>query len=565
MAAVFAIRTQRTARTAALLGRALSARVSPWRLLARCPGWPASERLVQSLPALIGGDAERGAELYAGNFDLAGSDASADGLSIFALAPPSRAWFRELHGFAWLADLRASDTALARAYGRALVEEWIARGCRKRGAQAPDTAARRILSWLENAPFLLADSEPAFRRAFARSLARQARRLYRDFGSAPAGTPRLSAAVAITATGLCLDERPAVTNAGRKLLGDELALQILPDGGHVSRNPAALIAVLRDLLPLRHLFALRQMEPPAGLLVAIDRLQPMLRFFRHGDGTLALFNGMGATQAALLSAIVAADDAQGRPVLNAGHSGYQRIEAGPALLIADAGLPPPPLFSTAAHAGTLSFEFSVGRERMIVNCGTPAGEGVEALKASRRTAAHSTVTIAEASSSRFARSDALNALVGGLPMVEGPEHVECVREDGPEATVLRLAHDGYSPRFGIVHQRRLKLAHDGSRLEGVERFRSVGSRKPSAQPFAVRFHLHPDVQAARTADGSSVILRLPSGMAWTFEAEGLSCEVEESILFSAAEGARHAEQIVVRGTTGDIERLAWSFSRTAPR
>jgi len=32
----------------------------------------------------------------------------------------------------------------------------------------------------------------------------------------------------------------------------------------------------------------RRLHPPAQLLNAIDRMLPMLRLFRHGDGTLAL-------------------------------------------------------------------------------------------------------------------------------------------------------------------------------------------------------------------------------------------------------------------------------------
>src|SRR3546814_5768350 len=62
---------------------------------------------------------------------------------------------------------------------------------------------------------------------------------------------------------------------------------------------------------------------------------------------------------------------------------------------------------------------------------------------------------------------------------------------------------------------------DGARLEGVERFRMVGPRKAVPQSFAVRFHLHPDVRAARTGEGRSVILRLPSGLAWTFDADAI--------------------------------------------
>ncbi len=78
-------------------------------------------------------------------------------------------------------------------------------------------------------------------------------------------------------------------------LADELDRQILPDGGHISRNPGTLIDLLIDLLPLRQAFAARNIAPPPALLNAIDRMMPMLRFFRHGDGSFALFNGMGPT------------------------------------------------------------------------------------------------------------------------------------------------------------------------------------------------------------------------------------------------------------------------------
>ena len=54
-------------------------------------------------------------------------------------------------------------------------------------------------------------------------------------------------------------------------------------------------------------------------------MMPMLRFFRHGDGNFALFNGMGPTAADLMATILAYDDARGEPVTNAPHSGYQRI------------------------------------------------------------------------------------------------------------------------------------------------------------------------------------------------------------------------------------------------
>ena len=90
--------------------------------------------------------------------------------------------------------------------------------------------------------------------------------------------------------------RRATSRAATKRLSDELERQILPDGGHISRNPGALIELLLDLLPLRQAFTARNVAPPPALLNAIDRMMPMLRFFRHGDGNFALFNGMGPTR-----------------------------------------------------------------------------------------------------------------------------------------------------------------------------------------------------------------------------------------------------------------------------
>ena len=102
-------------------------------------------------------------------------------------------------------------------------------------------------------------------------------------------------------------------------------------------------------------------------------MMPMLRFFRHSDGTFAHFNGMGATPADLLLTLLAYDDTRGAPLSNAPHSAYQRLEAGGGVLIMDTGRAPPIEMSLEAHAGCLSFEFSSPKQSLIVvNCGMPA-------------------------------------------------------------------------------------------------------------------------------------------------------------------------------------------------
>src|SRR5262249_34445435 len=266
---------------------------------------------------------------------------------------------------------------------------------------------------------------------------------------------------------LCMARQIGHLRGATKRLVSELERQILPDGGHISRNPGVIIEVLLDLLPLSQAFTARNLPPPPALINAIDRMMPMLRFFRHVDGTFALFNGMGPTPPDLLATVLAYDDARGTPVANAPYSGYQRIDAGPTVVLMDTGGPPPPVVSGDAHAGCLAFEFSSKQQRIVVNCGMP-GNGTENWRQlARTTAAHSTVTFSDAngddvSSCRFLKSMAFRRLFG-IPIIDGPRHVTVARDTEEGAIVLRASHDGYASQFGIIHERFIAVSTDGNK------------------------------------------------------------------------------------------------------
>src|SRR6516162_5795038 len=100
--------------------------------------------------------------------------------------------------------------------------------------------------------------------------------------------------------------------------------RFFPTAGMRAAIPVRSLKSL-DLLPLRQAFASRNIAPPQALQNAIDRMMPMLRFFRHSEGTFAHFNGMGATPADLLLTLLAYDEARGAPFSNAPYSGYQRL------------------------------------------------------------------------------------------------------------------------------------------------------------------------------------------------------------------------------------------------
>ena len=545
------------------VGRFLGHRVWRWPLLLF-----RTERLLIAPPDLRTSDATRASEIYAGRFAFAGKVVVCDDRSIFGMDPPSEEWAAELLGFAWLRHLRAAESAISRANARALVDEWIAlQGAWHPLAWRPDVLSRRVISWFSQAALVLQDADVTFYRRFLRSLIAQVQYLRRTAADARRGVAHLQAVIAIAESTLCIAGHARRINSATAWLRQELQQQILPDGGHIGRDPGAVIDILLDLLPLRQIYASRNIPPPPALLNAIDRMMPMVRFFRHSDGSFARFNGMGPTPADLLLTLLAYDETSGAPLSNASHSGYQRLEAGGGVLIMDVGKPPPLEMSFEAHAGCLSFEFSTPRHGLlIVNCGMPPTARDDWRHVARATPAHSTVTLNGASSARFVTSPTLRHLLGGAPLLDGPARVAVNREDAADAIVLRASHDGYAERFGLVHQRTIMLAADGTRLEGEDAFvaaRGQHAPRSGKGEFAIRFHLHPTVKATRLSDGHGAMLLTPDKDVWTFAVRDGQVELEDSVYLAGAEGPRRTAQLVIYGQVRDMPRVAWSLQQTS--
>jgi uncharacterized heparinase superfamily protein len=522
-----------------------------------------ADRLLIAPQDLRTADGTRASEIYAGRFAFAGKVVISDGRSPFEIAPPSEEWAASLLGFGWLRHLRAAESGITRANARALVDEWIAvQGAYHPIGWQPQIMARRIVSWLSHAPLILHDADEQFYRRFLRSLVRQVRYLRHTAMEARDGVPRLQALVTLAYAALCMAGQARHMRGTIKQLVTEIERQILPDGGHISRNPGALIELLLDFLPLRQAFQARNIAPPPQLNNAIDRMMPMMRFFRHGDGAFAHFNGMGPTLADLMATILAHDDARGAPLSNAPHSGYQRVELGEMVLLMDVGHPPPIGVSQEAHAGCLSFELSHGLQRIVVNCGLPGTNRETWRQVARATAAHSTVVFNDTSSCRFLESGSFKRLLG-TPIVSGPIDIQVTREERGDAVILRTSHDGYADRFKVIHQRALKLALGGDRIDGEDLFVTTeGDMLPTdvSDEFAVRFHLHPSVKANKLTDGHGAMLMLPSRDVWTFNAYEDRVEIEESVYLSGSDGPRRAVQMVIYGRARKIPRVHWTFT-----
>ena len=542
-----------------LRGRVRLGPVYRWRFTGRTP-----ERILIAPPDLRLADPQIAHEIYHCRFPFAGTLIDTQGTSPFEIDVANRAWLAALHGFGWLRHMHAAETDLAAANARALVADWMMVHGRRIGGIAWEggVTARRIIAWLQHSGVVLQGADYSFYRVFLKSLALQVRYLRTVAPEMPDGENRLRARIALAFAALSLPTAQTARRTAARQLSAELDRQILPDGGHVSRNPEAVLELLADLLPLRYTYSNQAEAPPEALIGAVERMLPALRFFRHQDGTLARFNGMGATSHDRIAAILHHDDTAGAPLLHAPHSGYERLAMGGVTVIADAGPPPPAELSHQAQAGCLSFELSSGRSHFVVNCGVDTYGAEDFRPLSRSTAAHSTATLNDTSSARFALSHGFGSLIG-TPLIDGPRQVACRRldSDGIQAFVAR--HDGYLARFGLYHERELALSAAGDVLEGTDRiFRKGGevARANGRDNVSVRFHLHPDVALFENRR-HGLVLAGADGERWEFSCEELAPEVEDSLFFAGIGGPRRSRQIVFSYRASEHPEIHWRFLR----
>jgi len=532
------------------------------------PGTKA-EQLLLAPQELRTADPSFATELYNGHFGLAGRLAEVEIESPFEIAPPSEAWARELYGFGWLRHLRAAGSELSREQAKVLVNDFITlKHSIHPIAWQPEIVGRRVISWLSNSVLILDSGDPEGYESFLRSLTSQLRYLSASYRKGPDGVPRLVALMALIYAGLCIAEQQAVVERYSRPFCKELERQILPDGGHISRNPEALVELLLDLLPLRQCFVARDRTPPKELTDAIDRIMPMLRFFRTGDGTLARFNGAGPTQTDALATVLAYDDVEGKPVRGATNSGYVRLECGPTLLICDVGAAPAPSLSGDAHAGFLSFELSSGNCPIIVNCGAPPPHHDEWRPFSRSTPAHSTLSFEETSSAEFATTNANGSGIAPDAPLTGPANAQASFSDQSDNLRIKGSHDGYMADFGVSHARQFLISPDGLLISSEDKLTApVGLKSPDGGmiggEFAIRFHLHPTVKAELAEHGASALLTLPNGERWRISSNAPETRIEESFFLADARRPQPSSQVVLGGMMGDAfeVRIVWNIER----
>jgi uncharacterized heparinase superfamily protein len=413
----------------------------------------------------------------------------------------SKLWLYNLHYFNGLGAPVNPERVVWR---QALTLRWIAENPPGEGVGwEPFPTALRIVNWIKWA--LAGEATTSLWRD---SLATQADWLEGSIEWRLLGNHLLANAKALIFAGLYFSGPDADRRLakGLRLHQKQLTEQILDDGGHFERSPMYHALALEDLLDLINLAqassAIDQARIDEWAGIA-DRMADWLASMAHPDGQISFFNDAAFAVAAAPSDLFAYAQRLGlrapsTPTAGAvwlKTSGYVRLAQGDAVALIDAAPIGPDHQPGHAHADTLSFELSVGRERIIVNGGTSVyGDGPD-RQAERSTAAHSTVVIDGCDSSEVWAG----FRVGRRARVS---EVRVADHDG--VVEASAAHDGYIWRPGRpVHRRRWRLQS--------RRLSIADAIEGEAETAVAHFHLGPGVQGRADPEGQGGELIAPSG------------------------------------------------------
>lgn len=489
---------------------------------------------------------------------------------------PSARFAEWLHKFDWFWDMSLIGDREGGEKARLLVDQWIATyGDWNAFAWQNDIMASRLYAWLSNWGLVLASDRLETTGQIRRNNSfRQIRHLRSNYHKTSDGIPKLKAATVITMAGLLRpDKSYDYLNRGLDWLDEQIHLQILPDGGHISRAPADCVEALEILTTLDQALDKKSIEGSPSINRALERLRHIIPFFQMPDGGLAAFNGSGKGDAKMINNLLKFSKTTASPFVYCPHTGYQRIHQNGTVILIDSGESTPYPYDKEAHLAPLAFEMSTKGGRMIVNCGWSREQPETWRDLMRLTAAHSTLTLSNLSAGELTAGGIRGQLFNDHIGVD-VDAVESTRREQAEGVWLEMSHKGYLARTGLSHRRKLYIHESGHDIRGEDSLLVPLGQTPkshNALPFDIRFHLHPSVKATLAQDLHSALLIQPGRIGWRFRTDGGPMRIEDSVYLAEGDKPVKTEQIVISGSAfadGDGEsksnRVRWSFRKLEP-
>ncbi|UPR35907.1 alginate lyase family protein [Vibrio cyclitrophicus] len=407
-------------------------------------------------------------------------------------------WLYNLHYFD---DLNCNNSLSRKQLQLALIKRWINENPPPVGnGWEPYPLSLRLVNWIKWYNRAQVDDQ-----SIVNSIALQAKALTKQIEYHILGNHLFANGKALVFAGCFLkgDFADRCLKLGLSILKRETPEQFLDDGGHFELSPMYHAILLCDLLDLINLSQCTGNVALKGVECVwrdyASRALAWLKTMTHPDDEICFFNDSAFDIAATPAQICMYASSLGiieqsnviGPLHTLKQSGYSRIELNDHVLFFDHADVGPDYLPGHAHADTLSVEWSVMGQRVLVNSGTSIYGVSDERLSQRKTAAHNTVVVDGQDSSevwsgfrvaRRAYSKLERAIVGD------------------DSVSIKASHNGFRRLKGrVTHSREIYADKSFLNIKDV-----LDGRFQSA---VVYYHLHPDIIILES-DDSSLLLKV---------------------------------------------------------
>lgn len=273
---------------------------------------------------------------------------------------------------------------------------------------------------------------------------------------------------------------------GSKLLLETIEEQVTPDGAHFELSPSYHAQVFADFLECYSV--LNDGETRCELKSILLKMAQFLTDMVHPDGTISLFNDGGIDMSyspqeslSIFSDLIGTHVEQAK-IISYPFAGYFGLRHEDTLFLMDAAELAPKYLPAHGHGDSLSYEWSVAGQRIIIDPGVFEYNQGTLRDFSRSTLSHNTVTLDNEEQSEFWSAFRVGRRANII--------YRDIRADS-ESIIVSASHDGYTRLWGKpVHKRKIVMAKNSIHIHD----QILNGRRQRA---VSRIMLHPDISVEK--------------------------------------------------------------------
>ena len=459
--------------------------------------------------------------------------------------------YKKLNNFFWFFSLDLKSSKLVT---QSVIINWIANNHRyNKKSWEFDLTSKRIISWLSNHQLTYEDSNIEYRAKFDQSIQKQANHLLNEIKNLKKVENKMIGCAAIILMGLAYQNDKDYLTNGLNLLKKIIKSSIDNQGFPKSRSIKQLSFYLKYFIIIREWFKESQNIIPEYIDENIYYLGLNYAFIWQNINHDILFNGN------YISNNIEFDQYLKRfgykfKNENKELAGYAILRGKKIILAMDVGSSPNKNLSKDYQSGALSFEIISNEKKLISNSGYFVNKNNKLNKLSKSTALQSTLTIEDYSSCSFKKENKSDFFLSkGLRITKK----NIISKN--DYWKISAAHDGYSEKFGSIHEREVEFYPEQMKFVGLDK---IITKDPIKNiKFDIRFHLDPNTKVMKTQDNKSVLIEL-GDEGWKFSCKNFDINIDNGLYFGNKNSYKENQNIFISGMTNlEDQTIKWEITK----